>query len=193
MDSITAYFDGLCAPCNPGGVATWGIVILGNKKIIHKDCGLACEPYSPTSTNNYAEYTALIKALEFCLKNDFPQVGIFGDSQLVIRQMLGEYNVNSPNIQPLHQKATAIARKIENVSFTWVKREQNVLADEMSNIAYQQHKQHKGANSAIVMPFGKYKGQPISTVAKKDSQYLAWLSKQDLRPELKERIQQILP
>lgn len=165
MDGITAYFDGLCAPCNPGGVATWGVVVVKDEEVIHTGCGLACEPYTPMATNNLAEYTALIKALEICIQNDFSQIRICGDSQLVIYQMTGKYSVRSPNIVPLYQAASALAQKLKGLSFEWVKRELNALADEMSNNAY---REHAGAGAGMAMPFGKYKGELITTVAKKD-------------------------
>jgi len=133
---IKAYFDGACEPKNPGGVATWGIVVFNKENIIHKDYGLACKPYTPRSTNNYAEYTALIKVLGYCIKNNLLNIKVFGDSQLVIRQMTGIYAVKSPNIIPLYNEAKRLEKQLNSIEFQWIRREFNEIADEMSKKAY---------------------------------------------------------
>ena len=74
--AYTIFFDGACEPVNPGGVATWGFVVYKDNNLIHADCGIAGTPFSINSTNNFAEYTALIKALEYCLKKDIEREGI---------------------------------------------------------------------------------------------------------------------
>ncbi len=107
----TAYFDGLCEPVNPCGIAAWGVHVLDGAKIVHEDCGLACEPYSSMATNNVAEYTALIKALEFCAEYGMSDVTVRGDSQLVIRQMNGVYSVKSPRVFSLYRKIMKVARR----------------------------------------------------------------------------------
>ena len=61
---IEVYFDGLCEP-NPGGVATFGFVVKRDGKKIHEGHGLAGTPKTPQATNNVAEYTGLIRALEW--------------------------------------------------------------------------------------------------------------------------------
>ena len=78
---IEVYFDGLCQPYNPGGIACYGFVIkkyitcttnnLANEgQTIHSEYGLAAEPYTnDASSNNVAEYTGIIKALEWMLLN----------------------------------------------------------------------------------------------------------------------------
>lgn len=184
---IIAYFDGACEPFNPGGVATWGVVIFKGDQIDHKDCGIACAPYTPQATNNYAEYTALIKALEFCLEKNFLSLVVKGDSQLVIRQINGQYAVRSSNIMPLYKQAEALIKNFASIKFYWVPRGKNFLADEMSKKAYQDYlNSHK---EEILMPFGKHKGRPLFEVAKTDRQYLQWLIKQqNIRQELIECI-----
>lgn len=136
-NELIVYFDGACEPYNPGGVATWGIVVFDSQgEILHKDCGLACQPYSRQSTNNYAEYSALIKALEYCIEAKAEKVAIFGDSQLAVRQIQGVYSVRSPNILPLFKQAMSLIRRIKKVDVNWVPREENSVADAMSKEAY---------------------------------------------------------
>lgn len=136
---LRIFFDGLCEPYNPKGVPCYGFVIIdeiGNA--IGSGSGLATQPFGPHSTNNYAEYKALIKALEWIIENkkDCDEIAIYGDSQLVIRHLTGEYAVRSPNIAPLYMSCIELLRNFEKKSYTWIPREQNVKADELSFKAY---------------------------------------------------------
>ncbi|WP_243665646.1 ribonuclease HI [Vulcanisaeta sp. JCM 16159] len=110
-----AYFDGACEPRNPGGVGTYGFVIYGNEgNVVHEDYGIACEP-SPNCTNNVAEYTGLIRALEWLLGNGFggSRITVRGDSQLVIRQLMGVYSVRAEHLRPLHDRALELLKKLQ--------------------------------------------------------------------------------
>lgn len=182
---IRIFFDGLCEPVNPGGVSTWGIAVLDEAgNILHKDYGLACTPYSKYSTNNYAEYTALIKAANYCISNSINGAEFFGDSQLVVNQINGVYRVNSQNIKPLYIKAMELLRSLHAYEVAWVPREKNTLADEMSRAAYLQFLSNNGsqgfneplnAGGLRRMPFGKYRGMGISEIAEQDPSYLRWV------------------
>jgi ribonuclease HI len=75
-NEIQVYFDGLCQPYNPGGIACYGFVILAKKgheqEQQYSEYGLAAEPFSDNATTNVAEYTGIIKALDWLLeKNNF--------------------------------------------------------------------------------------------------------------------------
>ena len=128
------YFDGLCEPKNPGGIATFGyVIILEDRKI--EGYGLAAKPYSKDATNNVAEYTGLI-----CLLEEMKSLGIRnplirGDSQLVVRQLNGEYKVKSPRILPLYVKAVKLVKELD-AKIEWVPREFNSEADRLSRLAY---------------------------------------------------------
>jgi len=136
---IEAYFDGLCDP-NPGGVATYGFLIKRDGKKIHEGHGLACAPRTPQATNNVAEYMGVIKALEW-LATHKPAgpIVIRGDSDLIIRQIKGEYKVKSPLLAPLHRQATDLLEKLPDVEFEWVQRERNADADRLTNLAYAEY------------------------------------------------------
>lgn len=188
MSKIKAYFDGLCEP-NPSGVATWGIVVFENDNIIYKDCGIACEPYTQQSTNNFAEYTGLINVIRYCLDNGLLDIEVIGDSQLAIRQMTGVYSVNSPNIIPLYNEAIKLSQNFNNITFTWVRRELNTVADSMSKEAYFKYI----SKNDIVMQFGKYKGKSISYIAQKNPNYIQWLlNESNIRPDFKDAIKVVL-
>jgi ribonuclease HI len=87
------------------------------------------------STNNYAEYQALIAALEYALKNGHGRVEIRSDSELLVRQMSGSYKVKSPILLPLHQRARQLAQQLERFHIRHVPREENREADRLANEA----------------------------------------------------------
>jgi ribonuclease HI len=137
-EAVEVYFDGLCLPKNPGGIACYAYLILKDGKEIRRDFGLAVEPLSEYASNNVAEYTALIKALEWLDANGYHshRVEVRGDSQLVVNQMNGEYRIKNKNIVPLFQKAAMLRKKFGEISIAWVPREENKDADKLSEKAY---------------------------------------------------------
>jgi ribonuclease HI len=136
---IEAYFDGLCDP-NPGGVATFGFVIKRDGKKIAEGHGLAGTPKTPQATNNVAEYTGAIKALEWLLDHDHKEgITLRGDSDLVIRQLKGEYKVKSALLAPLHSRVKELAEQFRDLRFEWIQRERNADADRLTNLAYAEY------------------------------------------------------
>ncbi|HUY15377.1 MAG TPA: ribonuclease HI family protein [Terriglobia bacterium] len=87
------------------------------------------------ATNNFAEYQALIAALEYALKNGHARVEIRSDSELLVYQMSGSYKVKSPTLRPLHDRAQQLARRFERFSVRHVPREENREADRLANQA----------------------------------------------------------
>jgi len=134
--ALVGNCDGLCEPVNPGGTACYGWVAYRGREKIGEGCGVICS--GPEATNNVAEYTAVIKALEWLLKNGFAgeEVEVRSDSQLCIYQLQGFYAVRSPRILPLYEKAVSLVRKFKRVRFRWVPREENEEADALSRKAY---------------------------------------------------------
>ena len=135
---ITIHFDGLCLPRNPGGVATYGFIAKRGAKKLHEEGGLAAPPYTPEATNNVAEYTGVLKALEWAVAQGFTSEPLLvrGDSELVIRQLKGEYKVKSPSIVSLYNQVRALAEKFAAIEFEWIPREKNKDADALTNRAY---------------------------------------------------------
>ena len=136
---IEAYFDGLCEP-NPGGVATYGFVIKRDGKKIDEGHGLAGTPKTPQATNNVAEYTGLIKALEWLVahKTRGPVI-VRGDSDLIVRQVKGEYKVKSGLLAPLHAQAQELLKELPDLRLEWIQRERNADADRLTNLAYAEY------------------------------------------------------
>jgi ribonuclease H / adenosylcobalamin/alpha-ribazole phosphatase len=87
------------------------------------------------ATNNVAEYRALIAGLEKALELGLDEVGVVSDSELLVKQMTGEYRVKNDALRKLNNEAERVARRIGDVSYTAVRREHNELADRLVNEA----------------------------------------------------------
>ena len=88
-----------------------------------------------TATNNVAEYAALVAGLERALEAGVVELEVVSDSELLVKQMRGEYRVKNKALQDLVLDASRLARKIHRVTYTAVRREHNVLADKLVNEA----------------------------------------------------------
>ena len=143
---VVVRFDGACQPPGSEGVAGWGYVIDG-PGIHFEDCGLATRPYSPHSTNNVAEYVGAIRALEQLRSIGYAgDVVVEGDSQLVIRQMNGEYEVRKEHLRSYHEWLRQLAGAFRKVEFRWVPREENTVADALSKRAIEEARESARAH-----------------------------------------------
>lgn len=126
------FFDGSADP-NPGGRlgAGWRIQWADGRP---ETTGSAEWPAAPENTNNVGEYSALIGLLsDYCSLSGKGPLVVYGDSQLIIRQMTGEYSVRSPQLANLNEEASTLARGIPGgVSFRWIPREANAIADSLA-------------------------------------------------------------
>ena len=126
--SATANIDG-GSRGNPGP-AGYGV------RIEREDGGIVELKQSIVSaTNNVAEYSGLIAALAWAAQQGLEQLHIRSDSLLLVKQMQGEYRVKHPGLQPLHEEARSLARRIGRVTFEHVRRELNKDADRLANEA----------------------------------------------------------
>jgi ribonuclease HI len=87
------------------------------------------------ATNNVAEYSALIAGLEAALERGVSELEVVSDSELVVKQMRGEYKVKNEALRELSQQAARVARQLGKVTYTAVRREHNELADRLVNEA----------------------------------------------------------
>ena len=126
---ITAYIDG-GSRGNPGP-AGYGVQIVdGDGTVIaelHESLG--------TATNNVAEYNGLLAALAWAVDRGLTRLHVRSDSELLVRQMRGQYRVKNAGLQPLYQDARALVARIGHVTFEHVRREQNREADRLANLA----------------------------------------------------------
>ena len=87
------------------------------------------------ATNNVAEYSALVAGLEKAVELDVDELEVVSDSELMVKQMRGEYRVKNEALRELSVRAGELAREIGAVRYTAVRREQNKLADQLVNEA----------------------------------------------------------
>ena len=125
---ITAYIDG-GARGNPGP-AGYGVRVEAPDGTLldelHGALGIA--------TNNIAEYNGLLAALRWAVAHGESSVHIRADSELLVKQMRGEYRVKNEGLKPLFLQACALIRQIGDVRFEHVRREFNAEADRLSNL-----------------------------------------------------------
>ena len=89
--------------------------------------------YLGAVTNNVAEYRGLIAGLEAAAAHGAQSLEVSMDSELVVRQMTGEYRVKNEGLKPLHAAAKSAAARIPRLRYTAVRREDNVRADQLVN------------------------------------------------------------
>ncbi|HVC19544.1 MAG TPA: ribonuclease HI family protein [Vicinamibacterales bacterium] len=87
------------------------------------------------ATNNVAEYRGLLAALTWAVSHGHRQVRVRSDSELLVKQMRGEYRVKNAGLQPLHQQARSLVARLERVTFEHVPRSRNKEADRLANLA----------------------------------------------------------
>jgi probable phosphoglycerate mutase len=88
-----------------------------------------------TATNNVAEYRALLAGLDKALELGVDELEVVSDSELLVKQMRGEYKVKNAALRELSLRAASLARELGSVSYTAVRREHNELADQLVNEA----------------------------------------------------------
>ena len=129
---LIANIDG-GARGNPGP-AGYGVVLQdeSGKKIdsLHE--------YLGAQTNNFAEYSGLIAALEYALSHNYRNLKVRSDSELLVKQIKGEYKVRSEALLDIYREAKDLIRKLNSFHIQHVYREQNREADRLANLAMDQ-------------------------------------------------------
>ncbi|HEV2450145.1 MAG TPA: ribonuclease HI [Thermoplasmata archaeon] len=139
------HFDGACDPPRGGGIATYGFTVEGGGTAPHEERGLAVRPGAPHATNNVAEYTGAIRALEWLRARGFRgTVLLVGDSQLVLRQATGEYEVHAEHLRAYRERLVALVKEFADVQFRWVPRAENARADALTKLAIQEAREAGG-------------------------------------------------
>jgi probable phosphoglycerate mutase len=115
---------------NPGPAA-YGFVLEAEDGTVLAAEGLAIG----VATNNVAEYRALVAGLERALELGVDEVDVVSDSELLVKQMTGEYRVKNEALRALSLQAARLAAKLRGVSYRAVRREHNELADRLVNEA----------------------------------------------------------
>ncbi len=133
LNKFLLRFDG-CSKGNPG-ISGAGAVIYHNEKEIWS--GSKFIGYN--ESNNFAEYSGLILGLKKAFKFGIKELDVEGDSMVVIKQMNGEFKVNSMNLIELNKIANDLKNNFEKITFKHIYRENNTRADELSNYALKEY------------------------------------------------------
>jgi formyltetrahydrofolate-dependent phosphoribosylglycinamide formyltransferase len=129
VETITIYTDG-GSRGNPGPAAGAFVILDPSGKQI---CGQA--KFIPNATNNIAEYTALLIALKKAKSIDAKNIKIFSDSELMVRQINGEYKVKNDNIRELYDECLELFEDFKSRQINHIPREKNKIADKLVNLA----------------------------------------------------------
>jgi probable phosphoglycerate mutase len=123
---------------NPGPAASGAVIIDGSRPDAAKpDCPPVAVIARPLGiqTNNYAEYTGVILALEKALELGAREVELVLDSMLIVEQLSGRWKIKHPLIRPLAARAMELLRQFDRWSLRHERRENNVQADALANLA----------------------------------------------------------
>lgn len=123
---ITLNVDG-ASKGNPGHAGI-GVRLASGDEVILEHC-----EYIGKATNNAAEYLALIKGLELACENKIDALSVISDSELIVRQMNGQYKVKNEALRPLYLKAQDYAKGFQSFSIRHVPRSENKDADRLAN------------------------------------------------------------
>lgn len=134
---LIIYTDG-ASRGNPGP-ASYGFTISDEKgKLLYEEGG-----YIGETTNNVAEYTAVLRALNYAkekfLQNGPVQIQLYADSKLVAEQLSGRFKVKSSLLKPVIEKIKILAIELGGIIFSHVPRTKNILADKLANQALDYH------------------------------------------------------
>ncbi len=127
-NELTIFTDG-ASRNNPGEAGAGVLILQGNKPVAK------LARYLGTTTNNIAEYTAAIMGIEHAVKLGASSVRLFADSELLVKQLNGQYKVKNEGLKPLHNRAKELIAKIANVEVQYIPRAQNKEADALANKA----------------------------------------------------------
>lgn len=129
ISRVRLYSDG-AARGNPGLAGAGAVLVEPSGQVVDR-----LGKFLGTQTNNFAEYMGLLLGLRRAKELGVREVEVFADSELMIRQLGGRYQVKSPSLRPLYEEALKLLNNFERVKLVHVPREMNRAADEMSNQA----------------------------------------------------------
>ncbi|MBL8919717.1 MAG: ribonuclease HI family protein [Myxococcaceae bacterium] len=129
LSRVRVYSDG-AARGNPGLAGAGAVLVEPSGQVVDR-----IGKFLGTQTNNYAEYMGLLLGLRRARELSVREVEVFADSELMLRQLGGRYQVKSATLRPLYEEALSLLNDFERVKLVHVPREMNRAADEMSNRA----------------------------------------------------------
>ncbi len=145
-DFVIAHCDG-GSRGNPGPAGYGAVIEDKTGRILAR-----LSEYLGKRTNNYAEYSALLGVLAWCLENKQPRLRVIADSELMVKQMQGKYKVNSPDLRPLWEEARRRANQLERFEIAHTLRGGNKEADQLANDAMDRGMGRGPATPAAALP-----------------------------------------
>lgn len=155
---ITATIDG-AARGNPGPAA-YGVVFEATRPAAGEASGKVIARLNGrigATTNNVAEYRALLAALTYAREQGWRALRVRTDSELLARQIQGDYKVKSPDLKPLHAKASALITGFDSFAIESVPRSLTRAADRLANAALDHRPVRQGTASAVPVDSNKKK------------------------------------
>ena len=137
MSNLKVWIDGACEPRNPGGTASYGLVVKNGENVILR--GYHAISSGPAMSNNVAEYCGLLAFLKWY--KDYPEKGVvevYSDSKLVINQMGGLWQAREGLYFDYFKECRGLVAEFQpptQFRFLWVPREENTEADKLSKLA----------------------------------------------------------
>ena len=129
IDKLIIYTDG-AARGNPGPAAIGAVL----KDTANKTIATISRRLAPT-TNNQAEYLAIISGLEKAVSLGAKNIIVKSDSELAVKQIKGQFKIKNTALRPLYQQVVQLTGKLESFSISYIPREQNRQADDLANKA----------------------------------------------------------
>ena len=129
MEKIEIFVDG-ASKGNPGPSGIGIVFFDSNKNVIKK-----LFKFIGNATNNVAEYTALIYALQEALIDGYKNIAVKSDSELITKQVRGEYKVKNENLKPYCEQVSHLLRGFDKIDLISINRKENNIADKLANKA----------------------------------------------------------
>jgi probable phosphoglycerate mutase len=146
---FTAHCDG-GSRGNPGP-SGYGAVIEGPDGIVAAELS----EFLGIQTNNYAEYSGLLAVLKWALENGAKHLRVVSDSELMVKQMKGQYNVSSPTLRPLFEEGRRLSKRLEKFEIRHTLRGGNKDADRLANEAMDKGMKQSSPTAPRANPYEK--------------------------------------
>jgi len=150
---LVAYTDG-GSRGNPGP-SGYGVVVQGDDGVKLAELS----EFIGMRTNNVAEYSGMLAALEYALAHGHPRLRVISDSELMVKQMRGQYRVQSPELKPLYEEAKRRSKQLEAFQIEHVLRGKNKRADELANQAMDRGMRRKPETKSVTASVSSAVGQ----------------------------------
>jgi ribonuclease HI len=158
-DTATMHIDG-ASRGNPGKAAYAVVLARPGLPVIEEADTIG------TASNNVAEYTALVEGLTLAAELGVKKLHVYSDSELMVKQMNGEYKVKNEDLRELYDEACLLRKQFEKVTITHVRREQNKRADAIGNEALDGRPRKRGQPAPPDEPAAPAQGSGAPTAPK---------------------------